>query len=141
MTYWLRGKKGGALAFAAIALLVVGGLGWVTAAALQLERDRAQTRLQVEWTENLRPALWRMDSLVSPTLAQEDSRPYNHYSAVFAPSTALDSKGFACSPGTVLEPSPLLDADLPDWMLLHFQTSEESGWESPQVFPRPCAHV
>jgi signal transduction histidine kinase len=133
MNYWLRGKTGGAFAFIAIALLVVGGLGWVTHAALQLEQDRAQARSQADRTENLRPALWRMDAFVSSVLAQEDSRPYSHFSAIFAPSSALTSKGMACSPGTVLEPSPLLGAELPEWMLLHFQTSEESGWESPQV--------
>src|SRR5216683_799247 len=133
MTYWLRGKKGGALAFAAIVLLVIGGLGWVTLAALRLEQEQAQTRAQAERTENLRLALWRMDSLVSPVLAQEDSRPANNYSAVFAPSLAINPSGAACSPGTVLEPSPLLDAELPVWILLHFQTSEDSGWESPQV--------
>jgi signal transduction histidine kinase len=133
MTYWLRGKKGGALAFAAIVLLVIGGLGWVTLAALRLEQEQAQTRAEAERTENLRLALWRMDSLVSPVLVQEDSRPANHYSAVFAPSLAISPKGFACPPGTVLEPSPLIDAELPDWTLLHFQTSDETGWESPQV--------
>ncbi len=133
MTYWLRGKKGGALAFAAIVLLVIGGLGWVTLAALRLEQEQAQTRAEAERTENLRLALWRMDSLVSPVLVQEDNRPANHYSAVFAPSLAISPKGFACPPGTVLEPSPLIDAELPDWTLLHFQTSDETGWESPQV--------
>jgi signal transduction histidine kinase len=139
MSYWLRGKKGGALAFAAIALLVIGGLGWVTLAALRLEQEQAQTRAQAERTENLRLALWRMDSLVSPVLAQEDNRPANHYSAVFAPYLAINPSGFACSPGTVLEPSPLLDAELPDWIILHFQTSEETGWESPQVLSRSLA--
>src|SRR5712692_3983597 len=133
MSYWLRGKKGGALAFAAIALLVIGGLGWVTMAALRLEREQAQTRAQAERTENLRLALWRMDSLVSPVLAQEDNRPANHYSAVFAPSLAINPSGLVCPPGNVLEASPLLDAELPDWILLHFQTGEDSGWESPQV--------
>jgi signal transduction histidine kinase len=133
MIHWFRGKKGGMLAFAAIALLVAGGLGWVTVAALQLERERAQTRAQAERAENLRAALWRMDGLVSSTLAQEDNRPYNHFSAVFAPFSALNPAGVACDPGTVLEPSPLLDAESPDWVLFHFQTSEESGWESPQV--------
>jgi signal transduction histidine kinase len=133
MTYWLRGKKGGLLAFAAITFLVVGGLGWVTLAALRLEREQVETRTQAERLENLRLALWRMDSLVSSVLAQEDNRPANQYSAIFAPSIAIDSKGFVCPPGTILEPSPLLDTEEPDWILLHFQTSEEGGWESPQL--------
>src|SRR5207244_809704 len=64
---------------------------------------------------------------------QEDNRPYNHFSALFAPFSALDPPVLMSDPGTCLEPSPLRDAELPDWVLFHFQTSEESGWESPQV--------
>src|SRR5262249_23653948 len=30
---------------------------------------------------------------------------------------------------------PLLNATLPDWMLLHFQTAASAGWGSPQVLP------
>jgi hypothetical protein len=126
----LQGKKGGMLAFLVIAGLVTGGLAWVTSAALGLEQEQAVN-------SKLRIALYRMDSLVSPVIAREDSRPYSHYSAIYAPSSALDSKtGAACSPGTVLEPSPLLNAELPDWILLHFQTDDESGWESPQVLSK-----
>jgi len=33
----------------------------------------------------------------------------------------------------VVELSPLLNAELPDWMLLHFQVDQQSGWRSPQV--------
>jgi signal transduction histidine kinase len=33
----------------------------------------------------------------------------------------------------VLEPSPLLSAELRDWMLLHFQVDEKGAWSSPQV--------
>ena len=34
MRYWLRGKRGGLIGFLAIATLVLGGLGWVTATVL-----------------------------------------------------------------------------------------------------------
>ena len=56
-----------------------------------------------------------------PLIAVEDGRPFNHYSAVFAAPLAFDNRGVARPPGAVVEPSPLLNADLPDWMLLHFQ--------------------
>src|SRR5262249_50077540 len=62
-----------------------------------------------------------------------DSRAYNHYSAIYAPSLAFNSDGNPYAGGTVLAPSPLLHADLPEWMLLHFQVDRESGWGSPQV--------
>jgi signal transduction histidine kinase len=133
MRYWFRGKKGGAIAFVAILVLVAGGLGWVTAAALRLEREQLQARAQAEQDDRLRLALWRLDSLVSPILAREDSRPYDHYSAIHAPAVALQASGKPWPAGTVLEPSPLLVAELPDWMLLHFQADPETGWTSPQV--------
>jgi signal transduction histidine kinase len=39
----------------------------------------------------------------------------------------------ACGVGTVLVPSPLLNAELPEWMVLHFQASAKGDWRSPQV--------
>jgi signal transduction histidine kinase len=167
---WLlpRGRRTGLIAFAFICALVIGGLGWVTRAALRLEQDQAQTRAlaehaersrhwqlererqlethrkereqhaaqaQAEFAAKLRLALWRLDSAIAPVLAREDSRPYSHYSALFAPSIVLDSTGAACEEAQLMEPSPLLNAPLPEWMVLHFQTTMEAGWGSPQVPP------
>ncbi len=133
MKEWLRGKPAGFIGFVMIAALVAGGLGWATAAALRLESEQLAQRAESERANLLRLALWRLDSRVSPLLAREDSRPFNHYSAVYPLPLALDNKGACCPSGTVLEPSPLLSAELPPWMLLHFQTNRASGWESPQV--------
>jgi signal transduction histidine kinase len=169
MRNWLRGKRRGLVAFVLICGLVAGGLGWATSAALRLEgeqhearmqgvlaerlrvrqreqeqarqallRERAQQEAQSqdEFAAKLRLALWRLDSRIAPVLAREDARPYNNYSAVFAPPVVVDPQGHRYPPAVVLEPSPLLSSDLPDWMLLHFQTSAESGWGSPQVLSR-----
>lgn len=133
MNYWFGGKWGGAVAFLAIAALVVGGLGWVTADALRLEREQLETRAKEAVNAQVREALWRLDSRVWPVLAKEDSRPYNDYSAFYSPSVALRNDSTLCQPGTVVLPSPLLNADLPDWMLLHFRTGEQVDWGSPQV--------
>jgi signal transduction histidine kinase len=168
MRNWLRGRRTGLVAFACICALVIGGLGWVTQAALRLEQEQVETRAQAEQAEKsrlwqrererqleahrkereqqsaqaqaefaarLRLALWRLDSRIAPVLAREDTRPYSHYSALFAPSIVLDSKGAAYDEAQLLEPSPLLNAALPEWMLLHFQTTVEAGWGSPQVPP------
>ncbi len=133
MRPWLRGKPAGLFSFAMIAGLVAGGLGWATAAALRLEREQLEQRVESERGNLLRLALWRLDSRVSPLLAREDSRPFNHYSAVYPLPLALNNFGVCCSSGSVLEPSPLLNTELPPWMLLHFQTNRTVGWESPQV--------
>jgi signal transduction histidine kinase len=120
------------IAFAAIALLVVGGLGWVTLAALDMESRQLQHAANTERAERLRLAMWQLDSRMGAVLAREDARPFNHYSAVFAPPVSLDAAGTLWPAGSVIEPSPLLRADLPDWMLLHFQCDAQL-WQSPQV--------
>jgi signal transduction histidine kinase len=132
MKEWLRGTPGRFITFLVICALVVGGLGWTTAAALNLENQQQAERAEAERTERLRLALWRLDGFVAPPLAVEDDRPFNHYIAVYAAPLAFDNRGKAFRPGAVVEPSPLLTADLPDWMLLHFQL-DASGWESPQA--------
>src|SRR5437763_16582124 len=109
MTPTLRARSWGLLVFPFIALLVVGGLGWVTAATLRLELS-----------DQMRLALWRLDSRVSPAIAREDSRPFQHYDPLYVPLPAVDQRFYGCAPGTVLLPSPLLNAGVPDWMVLHF---------------------
>jgi signal transduction histidine kinase len=142
----LRGKLGGLIAFVGIAALVGGGLGWATHQALELEEARriaaAQAeeaeklrQQQMERAEKLRLALWRLDSRLVPALAREDSRPYPQYAPLHSPFPALTSKGTAVEPGQVYLPSPLLTADLPEWMQLHFQIDKLNGWMSPQVIP------
>ncbi len=141
MKLWLRGKRGALIAFVLISTLVAGGLGWVTAAALRLEQQQLEARAEAEHYNKLRLALWRLDTLIAPALAKEDSRPYNHYSAIFAPPLVLQTGGKPYVQGTVLEPSPLLSADVPDWMLLHFQVDPDSGWRSPQVLSQRLADL
>jgi signal transduction histidine kinase len=132
MRDWLRGTTGKLLAFALICTLVVGGLGWTTAAALHLEDQQRADHAAAERTERLKLALWRLDSSIAPQLAVEDGRPFNHFSAVYAAPICFDNRGGVVRPGAVVEPSPLLTAELPEWMLLHFQL-DKSGWESPQA--------
>src|SRR5690348_6961402 len=131
MRSWLRGKPAALLSFALIAALVAGGLGWATAEALRLEREQLEQRAEAERAAKLRVALWRLDSRIAPLLAREDSRPFNHYSAVYPIPLALKNNASCWPTGSVLETSPLLSAELPAWMLLHFQASQAAGWESP----------
>jgi signal transduction histidine kinase len=130
---FLRGKREGAAAYLVIVTLVAGGLAWATAEALRLEQEQAQARAEGEWADKVRLALWRLDSRVFPLLAREASRPYHHYSAVFAPGLVLQTSGQPWPPGQVLELSPLLNEDLPPWMVLHFQSAAEAGQSRPRV--------
>jgi len=133
MKSWFGGKRGGLLAFVAIALLVAGGLGWVTAAALRLEQEQLEARAEAELHAQLRLALWRLDSFMFPELAREASRPFAHYSAIYIPAPTFDRRGKEFPPGSVWEVSPLLTTELPEWMVLHFSTAEKAGWWSPEV--------
>lgn len=155
MTPWFRGKSGGLLAFLGISIFVLSALAWATHEALRLERESrlaqaekiaqertrvAEEQAQEKWRQakqeridQLRLALWRLDSRLSPPLSREDSRPYPNYVAIHSPFAALTSSGAPCGPNQIFLPSPLLTAELPDWITLHFQVDAISGWTSPQV--------
>lgn len=125
--------------FLLIVLLVVGGLGWATVEALDLEEHKRAAAAETQRAEQLRMAMWRIDGWIAPLLAREDSRPFAHYSAIHAPIPAMTRHTDPLPAGVVRLPSPLLDAQLPDWMLLHFQYTPTNpaatAWQSPQVLP------
>jgi signal transduction histidine kinase len=135
MRDWFRGKRGGFVAFLAIAALVAGGLGWAIDAALRLEAAQLQAQAEAELQGRLRLALWRLDSYMIPELAREASRPFSDYSALYVPAPLLDNLGQVCSPGTVRGVSPLVNGGLPEWMSLHFSAPVGGDWWSPQVLP------
>ncbi|QVL33124.1 HAMP domain-containing histidine kinase [Telmatocola sphagniphila] len=130
--------------FALISLLLLGGLGWATNEAMSLEMERAiasanseeqnkYRQLMDAWNAQLRLALWRLDARLGQTLSREESRPYAHYSALQSPFPAIQRDGSISSPGTIFFPSPLLSAEIPDWIQLHFQIDSAGGWSSPEV--------
>jgi signal transduction histidine kinase len=134
----LLSPLGGLCIFVLIAALVGGGLGWVTRAALKVETAEREATARADAAAKERLALWQLDSRLFPTLAVENGRPYAQYFSLYIPHpVAIDDKGNVNNPGRV--PSPLLSAELPDWMLLHFQLDPEKGWFSPQVLPETVA--
>jgi signal transduction histidine kinase len=141
MNNQLRGRAKALLGFVVIAALVIGGLGWVTTETLRLEEGQVQADFERELSAQFSLALWRLDGRIAPALAKEDSRPYDHYGAFFAPAVLFRNNGTPFKPGEVLEPSPLVSAELPTWMLLHFQTDAEVGWGSPQVLSQNLRRI
>ncbi len=131
---------GGLCVFLLIVALVAGGLGWVTRAALMVEASERDATARADASAKERLALWQLDSRLFPTLAVENGRPYAQYFSLYIPHpVALDDKGNVNNPGRV--PSPLLSAELPDWMLLHFQLDPDKGWFSPQVPPASVSEM
>src|SRR5262249_30730380 len=66
MRYWFRGKRGGLIAFILIAALVAGGLGWMTAAVLRLEREQLEAQVRGAQDEQLRVEMWKLEARVAP---------------------------------------------------------------------------
>jgi signal transduction histidine kinase len=115
MSRRLLGPVGGPIVFVLVAALVFAGLGWVTYAAIGVERAQREAAARAELGYNLHRALSRLDVRMLSTLWGEDNRQYYDYAP---PDPAA---------------TPLLVAQLPDWMKLHFQLDASGGWSSPQV--------
>ena len=120
------------LIFAACAVLALGGLSWITATVLELERSERAAREETRHQETLRLALWRMDSWFGPLLAREAARPYFEYQPFYPEERAYNRVLCEIEPGEVLRPSPLLTQCSP-FLRLHFQVDEAGAWSSPQV--------
>src|SRR5215208_5310310 len=74
-------------------------------------------------------ALWRMDALLTPLLAEEAARPDFVYHPVY-PVEQPEGKG-AGKPSVQRELSPLL-ANPPQYVLLHFEVHADGSVTSPQ---------
>ena len=121
------------LAALAVCLVVVlGAMTWVSVAVVTLDRRDAAAQQQAELQENVRLALWRMDSALNPIVAQEQTRPFHEYQALYIPPLTLDA---ACQPvvgNRVRLPSPLLP-HTPPFVRLHFQIDAAGRLSSPQA--------
>ncbi len=111
--------------------VVFGAMAWVSATALRLERERTEAQRSAALQENVRLALWRMDSFLSPIVAQENARPHHVYAPFhFATQHAPD---YADRPGS---PLPLISPlrDNPPWYArLYFQYGPGRELTSPQA--------
>jgi signal transduction histidine kinase len=120
------------LAFALALAVALGGMAWVSVAALRLDRGEAEARRQAALEENIRLALWRMDSALTPIIARESGHPYFAYTA-FHPAERAYTRMFAeIRRGEVLVPSPLLVSSSPH-VRLYFQFEPDGDLTSPQV--------
>src|ERR1051325_6922917 len=112
-----RSKLTGLFSFLGITALLLGGLGWATRAALQVEEDRrlaaanqraAEDLFQAkkERADALRTALWRLAPRPPRPRAREYSRPSPHSVPLPPPFPALTGTYVAVAPGQVYLPSP-----------------------------------
>ncbi|MCY3022832.1 MAG: HAMP domain-containing sensor histidine kinase [Planctomycetota bacterium] len=120
------------LAFALGAAVVLGATGWASWTALRLDRAKAEALRKGALEENVRLALWRMDSSLSSLVAQEHGRPYFLYTPFYPAERAYTRMYSRIEPNEVLMPSPLLTFEAAE-VKLHFQIGPDKEFSSPQV--------
>ena len=113
--------------------VVVPAMSWLTVKALELDRAEALARKQAELEEDISRALWRMDTFLTPLLAEEAARPDFFYRPVYQ-TAAEETKGGKSSARQEL--SPLLKSP-PPFVLVHFQIHPDGSLSSPQ---NPIGH-
>ncbi|HSI33169.1 MAG TPA: HAMP domain-containing sensor histidine kinase [Tepidisphaeraceae bacterium] len=135
------------LTFLCFLALGLGAMGWMTRQVLTLDAAQTRATAAAALEENVRLALWRMDSMLAPIVSQENARPYFEYSAVFPAERAYTRMYTELKSGDVLVPSPLLRSTAANWnqrinatnraasplVLLHFQVAPDGTVSSPQA--------
>lgn len=107
-------------------------MAWVSRSALRLERAELDSRRRAALEENIRLAMWRMDSWLASLIARENGRAHSSYESFYPPDRAYSQSFSEARRGQVLVPSPLL-ADTSPEILLHFQIGPKNELTSPQV--------
>jgi signal transduction histidine kinase len=117
--------------FAVCLAVVFAALAWTSAAALRLEAAAARAAEQAAQEEDVRLALWRIDSALGALLAQENARPPFTYRAFYAAERPYAPPDAAAAFESLV-PSPLLAPRAPH-ALLYFQIDPQGAIVSPQA--------
>ncbi len=123
------------LLFGMCMALAVGAMGYVSLKAVRLDERETAARQRALQEENIRLALWRMDSWLAALLARESARPYFAYRPFYAVDRPYMNMLTEIRPNELTLPSPLLN-DTSPYVLVHFQIEPDGRWTSPQA-PSP----
>jgi signal transduction histidine kinase len=120
------------IGFAFCLAVVLAAMGWISLAAVRLQRAEVATRRQAELEETVRLSLWRIDAILAPLVTQESVRPWFCYRS-FLPLQRLYNQAPGNGAGAGLSlPSPLLTATMPG-VLVYFQIEPDGRLSSPQA--------
>ena len=122
-----------AVAFTLCLVIVLTALAWVSVTVLRLEREQVTAQEQAALEENVRLALWRMDSAIAPLLAYENMRPLSDYHEIMLPLASHPSQSADQVRGSLAASPPL--AQPAGDVLLYFQILPSGAVSSPQVPP------
>jgi len=123
--------------------LVVTAFGWLSFKAIAADRAEHAAQEQAQIEENVRLALWRMDTRLAALLADESMRPTYNYTAALslAPLNPAPATKNAPSPRDFLLISPLLNTSIAE-VRFHFQIDAAGQVTSPSVpTPEQCLFV
>ncbi|MBI4027091.1 MAG: sensor histidine kinase [Verrucomicrobia bacterium] len=121
------------IAFGLCLALLLAAMGWLSVTALRMDRAQAEMQRRADFEENIRLVLWRMDSLLTPLIVQENARPYFHYAASYSSKAAYHEMFEKPKHGEMLFMSPLLLRP-PSNILLHFQSDPNGTLSTPTGF-------
>ncbi len=110
-------------------------LVWVSLTLIEIDRRESTAAARAAIEENVRLALWRMDSALLPILGRENARPPGEYRPFYPVTGAVTPSLDPLPPQSVLLPSPLLESDLP-MVRLHFELSPSGQITTPYSGPR-----
>jgi signal transduction histidine kinase len=113
------------LAFSVCLAAVAAAVGWLSVRALAAEQAEMTIRQQATLEENVRLALWRMDSALAVRLAQENARPFEAY--LSQPLPAPDELRAASAGKSLMTPSD-------PQIQLYFHATSEGQYSSPGSF-------
>ncbi|BBM85199.1 sensor histidine kinase [Candidatus Uabimicrobium amorphum] len=105
---------------------------WVNNIVWDLEKAQQQASHEALVEENVRLALWRLDSYLAPIIAQENASPYFFYSSFYPLERAYSKMFDEVYAGEFLVPSPLMTTPSKN-ILLHFQIHPDGKMTSPQL--------
>jgi len=127
-----KSKLAALTGYVLVAVLVLGGMGWASAATFELARRNFLK-------ENLRNeflAVSEMDSYLRSILRSEKARPFTDYFChhTVEYSRVLLETGERADNALVVKESPLKESGPPyAWIDLHFQVYDNGEWSSPQL--------
>ena len=118
--------------FGVCLVVLLAALGWVSVTTLRLDRAQMEAAQQAEIEENVRLALWRMDSTLNTILVEESARPFSAWESFSGREQVFTKSYTPIQQGEILTPSPLLSFTSSN-VLLHFQLTPAGRLTSPQA--------
>ena len=117
-------------AFSLCLAVVLAAMAWISVTAINLDESETRARRQAVLEENVCLALWRIDSALSPILAQESARPYIAYKRSVPPGRAAWQSP---SPGMKNEELVSSPISMAPYVLVHFQFEPDGQLTSPSI--------